>query len=72
MDILEVMDKICIDCPYNKHYRIGLKCTKFKSYPYFLNECPLGEQSVVEEGNASCGRSKQSSNTDSKPNKKRW
>lgn len=40
MNYLEVMDKICPTCPYNKNYRIGIKCTKFKEYPYLLNKCP--------------------------------
>jgi hypothetical protein len=47
-DYLDVMINICPHCPYNKGYRIGIKCTKFKTYPYYLDECP-NIKSVLEE-----------------------
>ncbi|GAH82927.1 unnamed protein product [marine sediment metagenome] len=47
MDYLDVMINICPHCPYNKRYRIGIKCTKFKDYPYYLDECPNLKNVVI-------------------------
>ena len=47
MDYLDVMINICPSCPYNKSHRIGIKCTKFGTYPIYLDECPNIENVVV-------------------------
>jgi len=49
MDWLEIMVKVCSKCPYDKKYRIGIKCTKFKSYPYYLEDCPNIENIMMLE-----------------------